>query len=67
MRGGRFVGGDDIRVPVTIGWCAHDRLVRRPRVMPVRAREVVLEDCGHVPMYDDPDAIAALLLQGSDV
>jgi pimeloyl-ACP methyl ester carboxylesterase len=63
MRAGRFLGGDDIRVPVTIGWCAHDRLVRRPRVMPVRATEVLLEDCGHVPMYDDPDAIAALLLQ----
>ena len=65
MRASRFVDGDDIRVPVTIGWCAHDRLVARPRVMPVRAEEVVLGDCGHVPMYDDPGAIAALLLRGS--
>ena len=67
MRASRFLDGDDIRVPVTIGWCAHDRLVTRPRVMPVRAEEVVLGDCGHIPMYDDPDAVAALLLRGSAV
>jgi pimeloyl-ACP methyl ester carboxylesterase len=66
MRAGHLTGGERIRVPVTIGWCEFDRLVRRPRVMPVRARrEVLLEDCGHVPMYDDPGAIARLLLQGS--
>jgi pimeloyl-ACP methyl ester carboxylesterase len=65
MRAGHLVGGEHIRVPVTIGWCEYDRLVRKPRVMPVAAREVFLEGCGHVPMYDDPDAIARLLIQGS--
>jgi pimeloyl-ACP methyl ester carboxylesterase len=65
MRAGHLVEGDRIRVPVTIGWCEFDRLVARPRVMPVRAREVVLRGCGHVPMYDDPDAVARLLLEGS--
>ena len=66
MRAGRFLGGDGHRGP------GDDRLVRRttgssrrPRAMPVRAREVVLEDCGHIPMYDDPDAVARLLLDGS--
>jgi pimeloyl-ACP methyl ester carboxylesterase len=65
MRAGRFTGGERIGVPVTIAWCERDRLVGRPRVMPVRAREIVLRDCGHVPMYDDPDAVAAVLLEGS--
>src|SRR3954447_6497945 len=66
MRSGHLTGGEGIEAPVTLGWCELDRLVRRPRVMPVRARhEVLLEGCGHVPMYDDPQAVAALLLAGS--
>jgi pimeloyl-ACP methyl ester carboxylesterase len=61
MRAGHLVGGEHIWVPVTVAWCEHDRLVSRPRVMPVRAHEVVLRGCGHVPMHDDPDAVAALV------
>jgi pimeloyl-ACP methyl ester carboxylesterase len=65
MRAGRLLGGEHIRVPVTVAWCERDRLVGRPPVMPVRAREVLLAGCGHVPMYDDPDAVSAVVLQGS--
>lgn len=63
MRAGHLVGGEHIRVPVTVAWCEEDRLVSRPRIMPVPAHEVVLPGCGHVPMYDDPDAVAALVLR----
>jgi pimeloyl-ACP methyl ester carboxylesterase len=26
---------------------------------------VTLTDCGHVPMYDDPEQVARVLLEGS--
>lgn len=65
MRSGRFTGGEHIGVPVTIAWCEHDRIVSRPRVVPVHARELVLAGCGHVPTYDDPEAVARVLLEGS--
>ncbi len=67
MRASHFTRGDEIEVPVTIGWCRHDRLVGPPRRPVIAAREVVLEDCGHVPMYDDPDAVAQLIREGSSV
>lgn len=65
MRAGHFTGGERIHVPVTIAWCEHDRLISRPRVLRVKADELVLRDCGHVPMYDDPAAVAGVLLAGS--
>jgi pimeloyl-ACP methyl ester carboxylesterase len=65
MRSGRFDGLDRLRVPVTFGWPDRDRLVARPRALPAAARNVVLRDCGHVPMWDSPEQVAALLLEGS--
>jgi pimeloyl-ACP methyl ester carboxylesterase len=65
MRGSRFTGGEQIRVGVTVAWCERDRLVGPPRVMPLRARALTLYDCGHVPMTDDPAAVARVLLLGS--
>jgi pimeloyl-ACP methyl ester carboxylesterase len=65
MRAGHFTGGDAIDVPVTMAWCELDRLIARPRRLPFAAHELVLRDCGHVPMYDDPEAVAAVLLAGS--
>jgi pimeloyl-ACP methyl ester carboxylesterase len=65
-----FGNGASVRVPVTIAWGEKDRLLR-PRQAPraVRAipgaRLVVLRDCGHVPMYDDPEQVARVLLEGS--
>jgi pimeloyl-ACP methyl ester carboxylesterase len=65
MRAGRFEGLDRVRVPLMFGWPEFDRLVGRPRQLPSAARNVVLRGCGHVPMWDDPEQVAALLLAGS--
>lgn len=51
--------------PVTLAWPEHDRLVGRPRELPGFARALELAGCGHVPMWDDPGQVAALLLEGS--
>jgi pimeloyl-ACP methyl ester carboxylesterase len=65
MRAGRFQGLERIAVPLTFGWPDRDRLVARPRQLPASARNVVLHDCGHVPMWDDPAQVADILLAGS--
>ncbi|MDP9094486.1 MAG: alpha/beta fold hydrolase [Actinomycetota bacterium] len=57
-------------VPITIAWAARD-LVLPPwqaevakRVLP-QAEHIMMRGVGHVPMYDDPDYVAAVLLRGS--
>jgi pimeloyl-ACP methyl ester carboxylesterase len=68
----RFAGGDQITVPVTIAWGDHDRLLlprqarRAQRAIP-SARMVSLAGCGHIPMPDDPEHVARVLLQASGV
>jgi pimeloyl-ACP methyl ester carboxylesterase len=56
-------------LPVTLAWGERDRLVAppRPERRPAGARFVVLPDVGHTPTWDDPELIAATLLQGSSV
>jgi pimeloyl-ACP methyl ester carboxylesterase len=66
----RFRDGEQISVPVTIAWGEKDRLllprqVRHAARLIPRARIVILRGCGHVPMYDDPDQVANVLLEGS--
>lgn len=65
------VFGDDIPdVPVTIGWGTQDRVllrrqgIRAKRTIP-NARLVRLPGCGHVPMNDDPELVARVILDGS--
>jgi len=65
MRAGRFTGLGRIRVPVTLGWPEHDRLVGRPANLPRSIHSVVLRGCGHLPTWDDPEQVARLLLRGS--
>ena len=65
MRANRFTLLEHIRVPVTLAWPEHDRLVARPAHLPPTVRSVVLRGAGHVPMWDAPEAVASLLLQGS--
>jgi pimeloyl-ACP methyl ester carboxylesterase len=66
MRGSQFTGADEITVPVTVAWCEFDRLVPPRKVPGLRAHALTLRGCGHVPMTDDPDAVARVLLHGSD-
>jgi pimeloyl-ACP methyl ester carboxylesterase len=65
MRAGRFTGLDRISVALALAWPEHDRLVARPHSVPATAREFVLRDCGHMPTWDDPEQVAAVLLRGS--
>ena len=55
------------QVPVTIAWGTRDRVLRprqagRARERLPAARHVALPDCGHVPMSDDPDLVASVIL-----
>jgi pimeloyl-ACP methyl ester carboxylesterase len=65
-----FRDGHELQVPVTIGWGTRDRLLiprqaERARALLPRARHVPLPRCGHIPMSDDPEGVAALILAGS--
>jgi pimeloyl-ACP methyl ester carboxylesterase len=67
----RFSGRVPADVPVTVGWGARDRLLpfRQSKLVKLRLPEatvVRLPGCGHVPMTDDPNLVADLLLHGSD-
>jgi pimeloyl-ACP methyl ester carboxylesterase len=65
-----FTSGIPDDVPVTIAWGAKDRILspanaRMARQRLPHARFLSLDGCGHVPMTDDPDLIAKVLLDGS--
>jgi pimeloyl-ACP methyl ester carboxylesterase len=65
-----FTSGAGIRVPVTVAWGARDlvlfpRQARRLLALVPQARLVPLPGCGHVPTFDDPQAVAQVLLAGS--
>ena len=68
------VGGWEPAMPscrTTIAWAQRDRLLitsrqapRAARRLPA-ARHVRLAGCGHVPMWDDPEQVARVLLDAS--
>jgi pimeloyl-ACP methyl ester carboxylesterase len=65
-----FTSGISDDIPVTIAWGAKDRVLSPANARVARerlpsARFVSLDGCGHVPMTDDPDAVAQVLLDGS--
>jgi pimeloyl-ACP methyl ester carboxylesterase len=66
----RFRNGHELRCPVTIAWGERDRLLiprqaeRARRALP-QARHVLLRGCGHVPTHDDPNQVAAVILEAS--
>jgi pimeloyl-ACP methyl ester carboxylesterase len=66
MRAGVFVGLEQIRVPVTLVWPQHDRLIARPKRLPPFVENVELPDAGHVPMLEAPEAVARILLGATD-
>jgi pimeloyl-ACP methyl ester carboxylesterase len=70
LRAFDFAGGESIEVPVTVAWGAKDRLLfprqarRAARAIP-RARVLMMEGCGHVPAWDDPEQVARVILDGA--
>jgi pimeloyl-ACP methyl ester carboxylesterase len=67
----RFRDGDAIDVPVTVAWGDKERLIpakaRLRDELPAQTRFVTLPDCGHVPMWDDPELVARTILEGAGV
>jgi pimeloyl-ACP methyl ester carboxylesterase len=66
-----FRDGAAIDVPVTVAFGTRDRvllppLARRRDELPTQSRWVKLAGCGHIPMFDDPAAVATLLLESSE-
>jgi pimeloyl-ACP methyl ester carboxylesterase len=62
-----FSDGSAITVPVTIAWGERDRLLlprqaARAAAALAGSRAVTLRDCGHVPMFDDPEQVARAIL-----
>lgn len=60
-----YRAGPPIGAPVTVAFGSRDHLlVRRSRQLgelPPSTRRAALPHCGHVPMADDPPAVAALI------
>lgn len=59
-------------VPVTVGWGSRDRLLFPANARVVRrrlpqARLMALPGCGHLPMTDDRELVARVLLEGSSL
>jgi pimeloyl-ACP methyl ester carboxylesterase len=56
-------------LPVTLAWGELDHLVAppRPERRPAGARFMVLPGVGHTPTWDDPELVAATILEGSSV
>jgi pimeloyl-ACP methyl ester carboxylesterase len=54
-------------VPVTVAWGSRDRILwprqaRRAAQLLPDAQHVMLKGCGHVPMSDDPERVAELII-----
>jgi pimeloyl-ACP methyl ester carboxylesterase len=65
-----FTGTVPADIPVTIAWGAWDLVLppyqaRRAKTALPTARHIRLPGCGHVPMSDDPELVAGVLLRGS--
>lgn len=65
MRAGRFAAIADVPVPVTLAWGEHDRLVSPPREAPLGVTSLTLAGCGHLAMWDDPELVTRVLLEGA--
>src|SRR6266566_7488627 len=57
-----------LHLVVTVAWGDKERLIpaktRRRDELPVHTRFVALTDCGHNPMWDDPELVAGTILAG---
>ena len=65
MRSDLFHGFEDIHVPVTMAWADRDRSVYPPDRVPADVEVRRLTDCGHVPTWDSPEQVAAVIRDGA--
>jgi pimeloyl-ACP methyl ester carboxylesterase len=66
----RFLDGDGITAPVTVAFGGRDMILlpgqsRHLDQLPATVRTLPLPRCGHVPMSDDPAAVADVIVQGA--
>jgi pimeloyl-ACP methyl ester carboxylesterase len=66
----RYVARAPIAAPVTVVFGSRDVLLlprqsRHLDQLPADTRSEVLPGCGHVPMADDPDGVAALITRSA--
>ena len=61
MRAATFAALGQIRCPVTLIWPEHDQIVGRPARLPGNVTSATLPDAGHIPMWDAPAALIALI------
>ncbi|CAM3919208.1 alpha/beta fold hydrolase [Smaragdicoccus niigatensis] len=65
----RFHGGQHLDVPVTIAIGSRDVLLNRgcreTDQLPLDTEWHNLKGCGHVPMYDDPQAVSSVIIHGA--
>lgn len=68
-QGGSYRGGRTILVPVTAAFGTQDWLLTRSarlrQELPAHTRWLEPEGWGHVPMWNDPQGVAHLILQGT--
>lgn len=66
---GRFENGHSIKVPLTIAFGARDWLLTKSAQqrdeLPAHTRWLKPRGWGHVPMWDDPEGVAKLILDGT--
>jgi pimeloyl-ACP methyl ester carboxylesterase len=68
LAAGRFEGGSDLDIPITVAFSSRDlalreKASRRHADLPLHTRWLTLPGCGHVPMFDDPERVACLILE----
>lgn len=65
-----FMGGHDIGVPLTVAFGDRDWLLNKQcqhrDELPGHTRWLQPRGWGHVPMWDDPDGVARMILQGTE-
>jgi pimeloyl-ACP methyl ester carboxylesterase len=58
-----FSAWDRVQVPVTLAWGEHDTQIEPIPAPRSEIRSVTLPGCGHVPIWDNPDALIRTVLE----
>jgi pimeloyl-ACP methyl ester carboxylesterase len=65
MTARRFTDWDQVEVPVTLAWGEHDHQVCPISPPQPNVAADTLADCGHVPVWDNPEEVVRVLLETS--